>query len=240
MEQDQQQQDQVQGRDEQHAKAAPKIVLVGGEKGGTGKTTIAANIAVCLAKQGKDVLLVDTDPQGTATMWAYYRDEAQIEPRVTSIQKQGKSVAKDLTDLATRYEYLVVDAGGRDSVELRSAMVVANVMIVPIQASSFDVWTLRQIDNLVEQVQAVRATFHAPLDVRILINRGSTNVHSKDSEMASEVVKDFQNFTLMQTELHDRRSYRTTATAGKSVIEGDDGKAMDEFNKLFSEIYDNG
>ena len=57
------------------------IILIGGEKGGTGKTTLAVNIAAARARDGHDVLLVDTDPQGSASYWAAAREEAGIEPR---------------------------------------------------------------------------------------------------------------------------------------------------------------
>ena len=68
------------------------IVLIGGEKGGTGKTTIATNLAAMRALAGRDVLLIDTDPQGSANYWAQSRDEEGITPRVACIQKFGKQV----------------------------------------------------------------------------------------------------------------------------------------------------
>lgn len=87
------------------------IILIGGEKGGTGKTTLAVNIAAARARDGHDVLVVDTDPQGSASYWAAAREEAGIEPRVASIQKFGKTLANELKDLSKRYEEIIVDAG---------------------------------------------------------------------------------------------------------------------------------
>ena len=68
------------------------VILIGGEKGGTGKTTIATNLAALRALAGHDVLLVDTDSQGSASYWASSRDEAGIKPRVACIQKFGKGL----------------------------------------------------------------------------------------------------------------------------------------------------
>ena len=82
------------------------------------------------------MLLVDTDPQGSSSYWTQVRDEAGINPRVASIQKFGKGVQQELQDLSRRYQDIIIDAGGRDSIELRAALVVANLAVVPIQASS--------------------------------------------------------------------------------------------------------
>jgi chromosome partitioning protein len=89
------------------------IILIGGEKGGTGKTTLAVNMAAARAKAGHDVLVVDTDPQGSASYWTAAREEKKIEPRIPSVQKFGKTLASELRDLGKRYEEIIVDAGGR-------------------------------------------------------------------------------------------------------------------------------
>ena len=127
------------------------IVLIGGEKGGTGKTTIATNLAQMRAARGRDVLLVDTDKQESASAWAGLRAEEGIEPTITAVQKLGKNITRDLLDLAKRYDDLVIDAGGRDSFELRAALVAAEQIFIPVQASQFDVWTLGNMAELVEQ-----------------------------------------------------------------------------------------
>ncbi|WP_407510657.1 division plane positioning ATPase MipZ [Ralstonia sp. GP101] len=90
------------------------IVLVAAEKGGTGKSTIASNIAVHLVRQNVDVVLVDTDGQATCARFSERRDEAGIGPAVPCIQRTG-DVAATLRDLSRRYQVIVVDAGGRDS-----------------------------------------------------------------------------------------------------------------------------
>jgi len=140
-------------------------------RGGTGKTTLSINLATARAKKGHDVLLVDTDPQGSASYWAATREELGVEPRIASIQKFGKTLAGELRDLSKRYEDIIVDAGGRDSVELRAGLVVADRVYVPIQASQFDMWTLDQMDSLVGQAQAM----NPDLKAFVLINRASTN-----------------------------------------------------------------
>lgn len=88
------------------------ITVFGGEKGGTGKTTLATNIAAMLAGHGKDVLLIDTDRQGTASLWATVRDEEELECRVSCVQKFGKGLPAQIRDLAERYDEIIIDAGG--------------------------------------------------------------------------------------------------------------------------------
>ena len=70
------------------------IILIGGEKGGTGKTTIATNLAQLRSQNGHDVLLVDTDKQESASSWAGLREEEAIQPAITTVQKVGKSITR--------------------------------------------------------------------------------------------------------------------------------------------------
>ena len=66
------------------------IILIGGEKGGTGKTTLATSLAAVRAKEGNDVLLLDTDLQGSASKWIKIRDHFKVEPGIASVQKPVK------------------------------------------------------------------------------------------------------------------------------------------------------
>lgn len=213
-----------------------RIIVVGGEKGGTGKTTTAVNLAVCLARHGSDVLLVDTDLQGSASQWVAFRDQAHCEPRVPAVSKMGSSLPQDLLGLAERYDDIIVDAGGRDTTELRSAMVVADLMISPLQASSFDIWTLESLNKLYKQAKAINQN----LEIMVLINRGSTNRGSQDSQQAREMIsKEMPDFRIADAEVHERVAYRRSAADGLSVIEqNDDEKAKAEIEALFKEVYD--
>jgi chromosome partitioning protein len=126
------------------------IILIGGEKGGPGKTTIATNLAAMRTKALFDVLLIDTDKQPTASYWCSLREDNRIEPRVASIQKFDKAVKTETLALKTKYQDIIIDAGGRDSPELRSALLVADKAIFPLRPSQFDLWTLGRLNTLVE------------------------------------------------------------------------------------------
>lgn len=213
------------------------ILLIGGEKGGTGKTTIATNIAAMRACAGRDVLLVDTDIQGSASFWVQTRDEAQIQPRVANVQKFGKGLTSELADLSKRYQDIIIDAGGRDSAELRASLVRAELAIIPVQASQFDLWTLDRMDEMVKLAKS----YNDGLRVKILISRASTNPGVTDASNAAELVEEFESFSLAKTVIKDRIAFRRAAAEGKCVSEMYDkelDKAAWEIHQLYREIYE--
>ncbi|NOR26181.1 MAG: AAA family ATPase [Desulforhopalus sp.] len=212
------------------------IVLIGGEKGGTGKTTLATNMAAMLALQGKDVLLLDTDRQGTASFWATVREETEIEYRIACVQKFGKGLASQVRDLADRYDEIVIDAGGRDSMELRYSLGVCDRAYIPVQPFQFDIWTLRQMDELIEVAQG----FNENLQAYIVLNRVSSNPLVREAQETLTFVREegFQHLGLMDSVLRDRIAFRKSARDGLSVVEWkQDKKAAEEMNHFFREVY---
>lgn len=212
------------------------ITVFGGEKGGTGKTTLATNIAAMLALKGKDVLLLDTDRQGTSSFWATVREEEAIEPRVACVQKFGKGLPAQIRDLAERYDEIIIDAGGRDSMELRYALGVADRIYIPMQPFQFDIWTIRQMDTLVEMAKGL----NEGLSAFIVLNRVATNPVIKEDREAREFItgENFQHLALAESMARDRIAFRKAARDGLAVIEyGQDSKAVSEMNQLYEEIY---
>lgn len=211
------------------------IVLIGGEKGGTGKTTLATNLAAMRALAGHDVLLIDSDPQASANYWAQNRDELAIQPRVACVQKFGKGLAMEVKDLAQRYQDIVIDAGGRDSVELRSALIVVDKVYLPIQPSQFDVWTLNSMNTLVETAKG----FNPNLQAKVIISRASTNPSVQESEETRKLLADFPNLKPLDFIIRDRIAYRKAAKEGVAVTElkPKEAKASEEMTALYNEIY---
>jgi chromosome partitioning protein len=211
------------------------IILIGGEKGGTGKTTLATNLAAMRAVAGHDVLLIDCDPQASANYWAQNRDELAVQPRVACVQKFGKGLAMEVKDLATRYSDIILDAGGRDSVELRSALVVVEKVYIPIQPSQFDVWTLNVMNSLVETATG----FNPNLQAKVIISRASTHPSVQEANETRQLLIDFPHLETIDVVIRDRIAYRKAAKEGIAVTElkPNDTKASDEMTVLYDEVF---
>jgi chromosome partitioning protein len=183
----------------------------------------------------RDVLLVDTDPQGSANYWSQSRDDEKVTPRVACIQKFGKGLPAEVKDLSHRYQDIIIDAGGRDSVELRSALVVTEKIYIPIQPSQFDIWTLNQMDELVETAKG----FNPDLQARVIISRSSTNPSVHESDDTGKLLADFPNLDLANVIVRDRIAYRKAAKDGLAVIElkPKDFKAVEEMEILYKEVF---
>lgn len=211
------------------------ILLIGGEKGGTGKTTIATNLAALRAAAGHDVLLIDTDRQGTSAAWCQLRAEDTHLPKVTCVQLFGKNLQTGIRDLASRYDDVIIDAGGRDSVELRSALIVANRLYIPIQPSQYDVWTLEHMHELVVAAQG----FQPELDAYVLLTRVSTHPLIADTADAKYALEGLEPLQLAATTVAERQAFRRSARYGQAVTELErvDTKAATEMRLLYGEIY---
>ena len=211
------------------------IVLVGGEKGGVGKTTLAVNLAAMRSRSGHDVLLIDADKQASASLWAGIRQEDGSARPVPCVQKRGKSLAADIRDLAGRYEDVVIDAGGQDSVELRAALTVAHLAVFPIQPSLFDAATLETLAELVAQAQG----FNSGLVAAVVINRASTNPRVKEADDAKDLIAAYSDLHLLEALLRDRIIFRKTARDGLCVLEADhrDLAAEAEMDALYREVF---
>jgi chromosome partitioning protein len=211
------------------------IVLIGGDKGGTGKTTVATNLAALRAAAGMDVLLVDTDRQGTAAAWCQLRaDHAALSP-VPCVQLFGKTVQTGIRDLAGRYREILIDAGGRDAVELRSALVVADCVYIPIQPSQYDLWTLEHMQELVVAAQG----FNPTLAAFVLLTRVSTHPLVADTADARQALEGLEPLQLARPMLAERQAWRRSARTGQAVTElaRPDPKAATELRLLYGAIY---
>src|SRR5262249_26104320 len=132
------------------------IVIAGGTKGGSGKTTIATNLAIMRAAQGRDVLLIDADDQETASDFTVLRNEhMEGKAGYTSIKLTGAAVRTETLRLAEKYDDIIIDAGGRDTVSQRAALTVADVLLVPFVPRSFDIWTIEKVSSLMKEIQPV-------------------------------------------------------------------------------------
>lgn len=208
------------------------IVLIGGEKGGTGKSTIAVNLAAWLARRGVDVIVVDTDRQATASHWVDRRNRRPDWPVVHCAERHG-NVFHVLRDLNNRYEQVIVDAGGRDSEELRTAMVAAHKIYVPLKASQPDLETSLHMNELVQLARGMNPKLQAVA----LIAMAPTNPVVNEPTEAQKILRELSEFTPSQVIIRDRKVYRDAMTEGQGVVELANDKATAEIEALANEIY---
>lgn len=219
------------------------IVTAGGEKGGVGKTTLACHLAYMLRAQGRDPLLIDADPQQTASIFCAARDQSQSDPRIKSVQKTGRGLAHEIRDLAQTYSDLVIDTGGRDSVELRLAALVSELLIIPINPTAFNWWTLEKMDELVGEARLQNPNLRAA----VLLNNVPSNWTQTAAVVGNAIEKlqaaQFQNLTLLGPYLIHRSIYGVNEEAGRTVFEpharkgGLDAKAQTEISAVFKEVF---
>lgn len=209
------------------------VILFGGEKGGTGKSTLATNLAVWLAKQGRDIILVDTDLQRTASHWVDRRNLRVELPKVHCTERHG-NVFHTIRDLARRYDEVIVDAGGRDSEELRTALVAAHKVYVPLRASQPDLETSLHMNDLVKLARGM----NVQLKANAIISMAPTNPAVNETQEAQELLSELAELALSKVVVRERKAYRDAMTEGKGVLELDNEKAIAEIEAMAAEIYD--
>lgn len=211
------------------------IVTVGNTKGGVGKTTAALNIAIARALAGKEVWLIDGDRQGTAQTAIGIRGDRQ--PGIAcATYPDGHVLRSQLQQQQKKFDDVVIDAGGRDSTALRAALTLTDVLLIPFQPRSFDVWSLSQIAVLIDEARAVRDGLCA----YAILNCADSGENSTDNTEAAEAVADFPQIELLATPLRRRKAYANAAGQGLSVLEYKpvDRKAVDELNALIEALYE--
>ena len=213
------------------------IVLVGGIKGGTGKSTIATNLAVYRSSFGFKTLLVDADEQRSASDWAVQRceyfKEQYCDNEVTTISLNGKYLYREVNKMTADYDDIIIDAGGRDTTSQRSALMIADRYIVPFKPRSFDVWTLYVVRDLFEEAREL----NPKLKAKVVINQA--DARGPDNALAHQILCEVSCFNGNLMFLGNRKSFGNAAAEGLSVCEkGNDTKAQDEMLNLYESIYE--
>lgn len=192
-----------------------KIILIASQKGGVGKSTTAVNISAVLADQGHDVLLVDSDRQASVSeWWAERKLNHPDHPKIACIQKYGE-LDDTLVDLSNRYEYVIVDVTGRDSEEMRSAMVVADVLLTPVKASQVDINTLPNMCKIIKQSRLINKA----LTAYAFLSIAPSNPKINEIEQAKRTILEFPELRLLETVVFDRKIYRDCMADGLAVTE---------------------
>jgi chromosome partitioning protein len=210
------------------------ILVCGGIKGGVGKTTIATNLAVMRSLDGKDVLLVDADSQGTASGFAAVRNELLTKGAgFTTIKLSGNAVKTDVRRLMDKHDDVIIDVGGTDSVAQRAALLIADLYIAPFRPSSFDLWAIEDTESLIADAKSFNEQLRAICILNMADSQGKENVE------AAELVMTMTNLVFQATPIGNRKAFRNAASSGMSVVETKpkDDKAIAEIKALYKSIY---
>jgi len=191
------------------------IILIASQKGGVGKSTLATNFVSVLSQQNKDVLLLDADRQNTSSEWETERRLLHSDAkRIACVQKYG-AIDDTLDDLAKRYEYVIVDAAGRDSEEMRTAMLVCDIVLMPFRPSQADLNTLPTMNEFVRNSRRINPKMIA----NAVINIAPTNSRIKEIEQSLMLLNGFTDIDLLKTIIYDRKVYRDAYSEGLGVVE---------------------
>src|SRR5262249_35527904 len=185
------------------------IIVVGGIKGGSGKTTIATNLAVIRSAENRDLLLIDADDQETATDFTMLRNERMDGGAgYTSIKLAGPAVRTQTIRLADKYEDIIIDTGGRDTTSQRAALAVADLLLVPFVPRSFDIWTLEKVGALVTEMQPANPKLRA----YAFLNRA--DARGQDNEEAVGFLRESAALNFVDSPLGSRKAFSNAAAQG--------------------------
>ena len=179
------------------------------QKGGAGKTTIALHLAHALALRDYQVMLVDADPQGSSRDWATARES---DAPFSVIGLDRPIIHKEITKLSQGYDYVIIDGAPRVSDLTRSAILAADLVLIPIQPSPLDIWAAHSVVELIQEAEI----YKPDLKARFIINRKIVNTAiAKD---AVEVLKDYP-YPVFEKTISQRIAFAESLNIGSTVLE---------------------
>ena len=213
------------------------IVTIGNTKGGVGKTTLAVQVALARALAGCDVWLIDGDRQGTSQTAIAIRSDAGRKPGIACSQyADGPVLRAQVQQQGRKFDDVIIDAGGRDSTALRAALVLSDVLLVPFQPRSVDVWALADISALVEEARSLRDGLRA----YAVLNCADPGTASADNADAAAALADHPHLARLDAPVRRRKAFANAVGQGLSVEElaPRDPKACEELAALVHMLFE--
>ena len=206
-----------------------KIIAVLNQKGGVGKTTIATNLAHALQLEGHKVILVDSDPQGSARDWNAASDGALI--KVIGLDRA--TLAKDILAVVDNHDFIIIDGAPQIADLAIAAIKCADMILIPVQPSPYDIWAC---EDLVEIIKARQEITDGKPKAAFIISRVIKNTQlGKEIREALEGynLPVFKNFTTQ------RVVYAKSAATGLTVLSTETKEdAANEIRAIANELKD--
>jgi chromosome partitioning protein len=187
------------------------MIVIGflNQKGGVGKTTLAVHVADALAREGKRVLLVDADPQGSALDWAASR---RGDPLFAVAGLPRASIHKELPALAKGTDVVLIDGPPRVYDVARSAIMASDLVLIPVQPSPYDVWAAKEIVDILNEA----TVFKPGLKSAFVINRKIVN-----TALGRDVAEALAEYPVpvLEATICQRIALAESAAQGQTVFE---------------------
>jgi chromosome partitioning protein len=203
------------------------IISIQNQKGGVGKTTLAVHLSHALSLKGSKVLLLDADPQGSARDWIAAREG---EAPFAVLGMDRPTIHRDLPAIARDYDHVIIDGPPRVTDLAKSAIAAADMVVIPIQPSPYDVWAAQAVIDLIREVSVLKET---------LISVFLVNRKIKGTAIGRDVAEALSEFGIpvMKSAICQRVLFAESAASGQTVFELEPkGTAAKEVNALVKEL----
>jgi chromosome partitioning protein len=206
------------------------IITLTGQKGGIGKSTAAVCLAAHGVELGRRVLLVDADPQGTARTWGEVANEAGHPAPTVVAMGAGMHRAGQLAQVAEGYDLVVIDCPPRHGDVMRSALMVADLAVLPCGPSAADAWALSATLDVLAEARALRDELRACI---LLTRKQGRTALGK----GARAVLESSGLPVLASELAHRVAYQEALACGRGVTAyAPNDRAAEEVRSLFEEI----